>query len=727
MIGSLWRYSHFFLAFFSSIFLIIASVTGALLAIEPISDATKQYSISNLNDIHISEVIPLLKENYIEVLELEITKESYVKASVFTETGDSKIIYINPINGDELGEEQVQSPFFSFVTTLHRSLFLKSTGRIIVGITSLLLFLIAFSGFFLMIQRQGGIKKWFVKVKEQDFNQRYHVILSRWFLVPIIIVSITGVYLSAEKFSILPVLNIEHDWSAEPSKSKAKTSVSEFDEFQKISLNEVQKISFPFSNDEEEYFHIILHDREILVHQFTGEIMSEVAYPLVQILSKASMLLHTGKGNVIWAIILMLSSLSLLFFIFSGFAMSIKNKRKSKFTYKDYGKNEANYIILVGSETGTTYDFADRLYNAIKAKGEKVFMDTLNNYDSYENATHLIVLSSTYGDGDAPSNARKFESLISSVKQKNKLQFSVIGFGSMDYPNFCSFAIRIEELLNENSNFAQVSPLKRVNNQSDTDFLNWVNTWNKNSKINFDVSPRENKENIHSKQTLKVIQKTRINSDDTFLIRLRPRNNEVFQSGDLLSIFPPEEKKERYYSIARIKNDILLSVKLHDKGICSNYLHGLQVESDIVASIKQNESFHFPVKSNSVWLIANGTGIAPYLGMLQENNKTPIQLIWGARKESSFDLYRDILKGIQTNNIHLAFSRTNDKKYVQDILIDQQLEVAKSLKSGSIFMVCGSINMLDSVLQTLNIITLEQLGKPFSDFEKNGQLLVDCY
>ena len=720
-------FRSFVLALFSSVFLIIASITGALLALEPISDATKQYSISNLNAIHLTEVIPLLKENYDEVLDLEITKEHFVKASVFTETGESKTTYINPVNGDELGDEQAQSPFFSFVTNFHRSLFLKSTGRIIVGITSLLLFLIAFTGSFLMIQRQGGIKKWFSKVKERDFNQRYHVILSRWFLVPIIVVSITGVYLSAEKFSLLPEHTIEHDWSAEPTGSKTKKSVSEFEEFQKITLNEVQKINFPFSDDEEDYFHLILHDRELLVHQFTGEVISDVPYPLTQVLSKTSMLLHTGKGNIIWSIILFIASISLLFFIFSGFAMSIKKKRKSKSIYKDYGKNEANYILLVGSETGTTYDFADRLYNAIKAKGEKVFMDTLNNYDSYENATHLIVLSATYGDGDAPSNARKFESLINSVKQKNKLQFSVIGFGSKDYPNFCSFAIKIEELLNSHSSFAQVSPLEKVNNQSDTDFLNWVNTWNKNSKINLVLSPVNYKENVESKQSFKVLQKTTINSDNTFLVRLSPIDKEFFQSGDLLSVFPPDDKKPRYYSIARIKNDILLSVKLHEKGVCSNYLNELAIGDNLLANVKINKAFHFPTKAKSVWLIANGTGIAPYLGMLQENHKTPIQLIWGARKESSFDLYRAILKDTQPNNIHLALSRSSDKKYVQDILMDQQLEVAKSLENGSVFMICGSTTMLGSVLQTLEIITMEQLGKPFSDFENNGQLLVDCY
>jgi sulfite reductase (NADPH) flavoprotein alpha-component len=196
MIGSLWRYSHFILALVSALFIIVASVTGAILAIEPISEVSQRYAVTNLSDVRLSETLKVLEDNYNEVLEIEVSAEDFVKASVFTKKAINETIYINPITGDKLGEVSSQAPFFSFITNLHRSLFLKSIGRGFVGIVSFLLCFIAITGLFLLAQRQGGFKKWFTKVKEKDFTQRYHVILARWFLVPIIILAVTGVYLS---------------------------------------------------------------------------------------------------------------------------------------------------------------------------------------------------------------------------------------------------------------------------------------------------------------------------------------------------------------------------------------------------------------------------------------------------------------------------------------------------------------------------------------------------
>ncbi len=731
MIGSLWRYSHFILALVSALFIIVASVTGAILAIEPIAEVSQRYAVTNLSDVYLSETVKVLKDTYSEVLALEVTPEDFVKASVITEDGTNEIIYVHPITGDKLSDVQSQLPFFSFITNLHRSLFLKSLGRGFVGIVSFLLCFIAVTGLFLLAQRQGGFKKWFTKVQEADFVQQYHVILGRWFLVPIIIVAVTGVYLSAEKFSLLPSNSMEHNWSATPSKIETKQPISEFILFQNLTLNEVRKFIFPFSEDSEDYFEIALDDRELLVHQYTGEIISEVPYPFVQLASRLSMQLHTGQGSVLWSVVLLLASLSLLFFMFSGFSMSFKRRRKSTSITAKWTKDEAHYILLVGSETGSTHTFAKAYYTALKNEGKKVYMSTLNEYTSYENATHLIVFAATYGDGDAPSNARKFESLFSTIQPKRNVQFSILGFGSLLYPHYCRFAIKVDALFHGHSSFKPINPLVKINEQSEIAFLNWVKTWNERTGMNLKVILPHQKKKAKKEQSYKVIARTSLNVDNTALIRLRPNKKGRFQSGDLLHIIPPGDTYARQYSIAKIDGDILLSIKWHPKGICSTYLCTLKKGDTISARIEKNVKFHFPKQASSVWLIANGTGIAPYLGMLNEHHKTPVQLTWGGRIETSFDCYRVFLENKllrkQVITYQLALSQTEEKMYVQDVLLDQQAEVSKTLKNGGVFMLCGSMAMQHAVLDTLEEITRTNLQQPLSDFENNGQLLVDCY
>jgi len=207
---SIWRYSHFILAIASSLFLLVASVTGVILAIEPISHQTKGYAVQNLDKISLGSTIDALKKNYDDVFAIEIESSGFVKASVLTLEMEMLDIYIDPNTGLELGQIQERPFIYSFATNLHRSLFLKGIGRFFVGLISLLLLLITITGVLLLAKRQGGFKRLFSKVQKDYFELRYHVILSRWFFIPIVSLAFTGVYLSAEKFELLPDATITH-------------------------------------------------------------------------------------------------------------------------------------------------------------------------------------------------------------------------------------------------------------------------------------------------------------------------------------------------------------------------------------------------------------------------------------------------------------------------------------------------------------------------------------
>ncbi|NER12613.1 oxidoreductase [Leptobacterium flavescens] len=729
---SIWRYSHFLLALISSLFLIIASVSGVILAFEPISQAVQPYDVADIRNITLSETMDALNKTYEEVLELEVTTDDFVKASVITDEGNSETIYIHPNTAEKLGSVQKKTPFFSFMTSLHRSLFLKSTGRFFVGLVSLLLCLIAVTGIILIAKRQGGIKKWFTRVQESSFGERYHVILGRWMLIPLLIITVTGVYLSAEKFSLLPEARIEHDWDAVNKKIAETSSGSGPEIFSSLSLKEVRKLVFPFSEAPEDYYELALKDRELLVHQYTGEILSEIPYPFVQLASRWSLLLHTGEGSILWSLILLIASASILFFIYTGFAMTLKRRRKTKAVLPEWDKDECEYILLIGSETGNTYAFAKVFYKALVRAGKKVFLSSLNDYSTYAKAKHLIVFTATYGDGDAPANARLFEKRFAEIKPVNTLQFSVVGFGSTSYPNYCRFAIKVDGLLQGHPEFRSVMPLMKINDQSESAFKNWVKDWSTYSRTEIEPELPSISKKKNGKQPFKVVENSELNADDTFLLQLRVRKRTVFQSGDLINITPPGEEKERQYSIARIGDTIFLSVKKHALGKCSSYLSELAINQKIRAGISRNPDFHFPKNAPEVLLISNGTGIAPFLGMLNENkNKVPVQLYWGGRTENSFDIYRPYLeKAYDQSRIsayHLALSREGKKEYVQDILSQNKKQVVQSLERGGVIMICGSLTMQRSVLDLLENVAEEELQKPLSYFEDKGQLAMDCY
>ncbi|AXT62670.1 FAD-binding oxidoreductase [Aquimarina sp. AD10] len=729
---SIWRYSHLALAISSSLFLSIASITGIILALEPISDSLYSNNIEDGKDLTLAETIATLHNNFAEVINFEIDANDAMIASVITKNGNSETIYVNPITGETLGKPKEKAAIFKFATNLHRSLFLKSIGRFFVGFISLLLIIIAVTGIVLILKRQGGIKYFFSKIENDYFAQYYHVVLGRLFLLPILIIAVTGVYLSLEKFSIVPKTAITHQLDIDDSRPPNKIAIRDFEVFRSIMLGNVRSVEFPFSNAIEDYFVIKLSNKELVVNQFNGEIISSKPYPFMAFISLWSLSLHTGQGNVIWSFILLIASCSILFFMYSGFMLSLKRKRSSSINNFKYKKHESEYIILVGSETGSTFTFANLFAEALSSSGKKVFVSELNNYSLYKNARHLIIFTATYGIGEPPTNARKFNHIFNTISPLNKLQFSIVGLGSLAYPHFCKFALDLDTLLKTNSKFESILEPYKINNQSFTDFKAWVSAWSKQTGIPLQIKDSI-KQHTTKSENFNVIERSKINNDQTFLLRLQPQNDIQFESGDLLAFFPEEDNIERLYSIGRIHGEIVLAIKKHEFGICSRYLSKLHPGDTIKASIKQNPDFHFPNTKKEMIMIANGTGIAPFLGMLaNKENKTNTHLIFGCRTKDSIKMYDNyITKGILTKKIaslHLCYSQEQKEKiYVQDILKKKPHLIARILHNKGIIMICGSTTMQKEVLKTLEIISETELCVPLSNFQKKNQIKMDCY
>ncbi|SDR76820.1 sulfite reductase (NADPH) flavoprotein alpha-component [Polaribacter sp. KT25b] len=729
---SIWRYSHLTLAISSVLFIIIASITGIILAFEPISEKLNPYNIVSIDAVSVSETLSVLNEKYDEIITLEIDENNFVSANVVLKDGKSDTFYINPKTGEKISEILEKKPIFEFATNLHRSLFLKSTGRFIIGFVSFLLFLISATGVILIAKRQGGFSKFFSKIIKEDFNQYYHIIIGRYTLIPIVIITITGVYLSLEKFSLLPKDTSSHQ-NITQKKNASNINLADFEFFKSTKLDEVKKIEFPFSKDEEDYFFVKLANKEVAIQQFTGQIVSQKKEPLVAFGSYYSLLLHTGKGSILWSIVLLLACFAILFFVFSGFSMSLKRK-KNKFEIKNkFHKDEVEFIILVGSETGSTFNFANAFYNALLIAGKSVYLSDLNQYTTYEKAENIIIFAATYGEGEAPVNATKFIKLIEKTYQKRILKLSVIGFGSKSYKEYCKFAILVQASLQLHQKFVPILPLFKINNQSFVDFENWLKEWSSFYKLNLLINQEDLDKKNFKEQIFTVINKPEINIDDTFLIELKPSKKIKFESGDLLSITPKGETRSRLYSIAKIDNTILLSIKKHEFGLCSNNLNNLNKKDIVVANIQKNENFHFPKKAKGVILIANGTGIAPFLGMINEKkSKGKVHLFWGGRTKKSLEIYKNYINTSLENkaltSFNAAFSQEQKEKfYVQDLLKNHSDLIANTLKSGGEILICGSLSMQKGVTELLSNITENSLKKSLKAFKENYQIKTDCY
>ncbi|RKS95582.1 sulfite reductase (NADPH) flavoprotein alpha-component [Flavobacterium limicola] len=729
---SFWRYAHLALAVFSAAFLVLASVTGVILAVDAIQEKTPPYKVENFDKITLGETLPILRKTYPEITELSVNHNQFVTLQGIDQEDNDVNAYIDARTGKILGEPIKKSEFIQWTTALHRSLFLKETGRFIVGFVSFLLVLISISGFALILNRQRSLRSLFSKIVKENFAQYYHIFLGRLSLIPILIIALSGTYLTLEKFNFF----LEKTDSEEKTETVATTPIPKkgtaISVFKNTLLADVQKIEFPFSDDPEEYYIITLKDREIEVNQITGAIVSETPFPLQTLASNLSLDLHTGRSSILWAIILGIASLNILFFIYSGFAMTLK-RRASRIKNK-YKAQESTFILLVGSENGSTLLFANAIQKQLLAHGEKVFLTELNNYSVFPKAKHLIVFTSTHGLGDAPSNASKFILLINKTEQQQKINVSVVGFGSKAYPDFCGYAQEIDVLLAKQNWVERFLELQTVNDKSAEEFVGWVKLWSAKTGIPLSATPSLYNEIPKDLEKMTVLDKTAISdTEHTFLLTLRTSRSATFTSGDLLAIYPANDNQERLYSIGNHNGNIQLVVKLHPSGLGSGYLYNAEPSSVFKARIIKNKTFHFPKKESKVALISNGTGIAPFLGMMEQNKKkTEIHLYCGFRKATETVLgyekfAAEMIQKQQLQSFHLALSREENHNYVMDLIKRDADFFLDLLTQEGVVMICGSLAMQKDVEAVLNILCLDKTSKGIADYKSNGQVLTDCY
>ena len=732
---SIWRYSHLALAVSSFLLLTLASVTGIILAVKPVSQQLQPYRVEGFADVTLAQALPVLKKNYPELTELSVDANGFVRLQGNNADGDKVDGYVDPRTGKVLGPVAPQSEFFEWVEALHRSLFLHELGRFFIGLTAFLLLLIAVSGTALIVQRQRGVRRFFTRIVRENFAQYWHVVLGRLSLIPILIIALSGTYLSLDRFDVFGKTEpTSSTIDLDAVKDAPRRDLADMLVFQTIRLADVRSIEFPFADDPEEFYILKLRDRELTVNQVTGDILNETRYPTTVLLANLSLDLHTGRASAVWAIILAIASGNILFFIWSGFAITLKrraNRIKNKF-----GADESQFVILVGSENGSTFRFARSVQEQLLKQGEKVHLAELNQYRAYPKAEHLIVLTATYGLGDAPTNARQFASLLDKHPQAQPVRFSVVGFGSRAYPDFCQFAFDINSRLAQQPWATALIDIHTVSDKSPAEFGLWAEAWSQQADRSMPLAD-DLRHVPTALTTLTVTSNTRTaQPDGTFLVRLRPPRWQRVTSGDLLAIYPANDYRERLYSIGRLaevgNNDLQLSVRLHPGGLGSTFLHELAAGQTVCARIVDNAHFHFPRKAPAVLLIANGTGIAPFLGMISQNKaNVPIHLYCGFRQQTSFEVYRALLDASRQSgkltSLHVAYSREGDRQYVSDLLARDADQIASLLKRNGVVMLCGSLAMQRDVFALLETSCQTQLGQPLSHYQAHGQVLTDCY
>ncbi|MDO5511016.1 MAG: PepSY domain-containing protein [Weeksellaceae bacterium] len=728
MLKKIWRYCHLYLAVSTALFMLLATLTGIVLAFEPIQTRLQYAHQENLQDISLAEIIPKTQEHFDEVLDMKRTSDDLIIISGYSLENDIDGEFLLDLTeGAPAGTVEKQTEFFEFVTNLHRSLFLKTTGRWIVGLNSLALFGIAISGLMLIVRRQNGWKNFFRRVIRLDFPSYSHVVLGRWMLIPIAIVAMSAVLLFALRFEFIPFAE-DTQRIYEEDLQMETINVSEFPVFQEKTLADFKSLEYPFSEFEEDPYILLLQDKELHIHQYTGQILEEKILSSQSAWYDLNLFLHTGKGSIVWSVILLLTGISILYFMYSGMQMAIPRFKKK--ASNQFSSQEAEVVVLYGSESGTTQHYATAFYKSLLNVGAKAYLANLNQYRSFPAMKHLVVMTSTHGHGEAPHNADKFLRHLQNNQPQSPAHFSVLGFGSSQYEKFCEYAKVVADRLQNTPNLQEIIEPIYVDHQSEEQVMEWWQNWNRASNIHASIpeklAPKKAEQHNFRIKSKKVVDDGFVT---TFVIILENLSKNLhYQAGDLLGVYPPGDNVARYYSIGTRGNDIVLSVKLHENGKCSQFLFGKQEGESFGAFVKPNSAFHVDKNAPTITYFSNGTGIAPYFGMLESLDSDKNFFYWGGRNLKSWELYQEIFDDNSVAEKHLVFSREqNFEKYLQDLVARDIDKILARLANGGKIMICGSKNMEKDLLAILEKEAESRGSTPIANYIEKGQIQRDTY
>ncbi|MDR2902743.1 MAG: flavodoxin domain-containing protein [Lactobacillales bacterium] len=134
--------------------------------------------------------------------------------------------------------------------------------------------------------------------------------------------------------------------------------------------------------------------------------------------------------------------------------------------------------VLFGSETGHAEELAQNTQKFLTEKGfsANVYdMDKVSLND-LKTAKTVLILTSTWGDGEAPSNAEKLHSALKEATgdQLTGVTYAVFAIGQSWYDHFCQAGIDFDAYM-EKLGAKRILPLEKSDDDYDATHPTWLN------------------------------------------------------------------------------------------------------------------------------------------------------------------------------------------------------------------------------------------------------------
>ena len=723
------RRLHLLVSLLLSALLLVSAATGLVLSGASLSEQFGQLSAPGDS---VAVVAERVSQHLPNVERLERSANGTLLATLGGDV-EEPVHVVDPATGEDLGP-YAASATLEWVRDLHRELLLGSTGRWLSGLSALALALLAISGAILLARRLGGWRRLLTPIRSGQGMLHWHTVVARWALPGLAVLAISGLYLSATSLGLLADGSDNEPAYPEGIQAAQQLPVGSLAALRQVELPELRELEFPSAADDIHYFSLRTASGSGFVNAASGQWISFQRNGAAQNLYETAYALHTGEGMPLWSVALAGLALATLFL--GGSGLFGWWQRRGRVGEPDQGVSaeQAEAVILVGSQSGSTWAYARQLQAQLQAAGWPVHAAAMNAVQNdYPQARCVLVLAATYGDGQAPDSAGQFLDRLAEARWPARgLPVAVLGLGDRQFPRFCAYAEAVDQALQQRG-CQMLLPLQRVDRQASGE----LNAWAAQLGERLGTSLRLQSALAPSSAVRLTLQQRQCYSErggqPAVVLRFAVAPGSTnFAPGDLLAIRPQEDAAPRLYSIASADEDgfVEVCVRLHPQGLCSNYLHTLEPGAELEASIQAHPGFRPQAGEQPVLLIGAGVGVAPLIGFVRKNeSRRPIQLYWGGRHVSD-PLYGEELQQCladgRLQRLQRAYSQGPMPGYVQDRLQADAASVRALLQQGAQVLVCGSREMAAGVRAVLETL-LAEMGGNLDQLKAQGRFREDVY
>ena len=658
------------------------------------------------------------------------------------EGGTPHAAVIDPATAEPVASAD-PNPVQRWLTTLHRSLFLGDAGRATVAAGALAMLVLALSGAVLVARRTGGWRLWFGRL-QGPWAGRWHVAIARAVVPGLVLLSVTGLWMAAGTFDLLPRGTPAQPVSVEASGLQG-ADIGTMPLLQQTPVASLRDLSFPYPGDATDAFTLKTDRGTALIDQGTGQLLSWTDRSTMDRVSDVVRMLHTGQGAAVLGLLMGLTALVVPVLGATGAWIWATRPRAGARIRGNLPAGSADTIVLVGSETGSTWGFAATLHAALSGAGYRVHVGPMSAFDParYPAAQRIFLLAATQGDGQAPASAHGFLERLQALDHAPTAPVAVLGFGDRSFAGYCAYAATVADAVAAKG-WRLLLPYETINRQSPQEFARWGEALAQalGKPITLRHAPAQPKtrplvltarEDFGAEvQAPTAILRFALPAVPLWQ-RLLGKGFGRFRPGDLMGILPEGSDTPRLYSLASGSRDGFaeIVVKRRPGGLCSGQLLALEPGGSVGAFVRPNPGFRAGTGRSPLILIGAGTGIGPLAGLIRANRrKRPVHLFFGLRHPESDFLYRDALTAWQGDGrltrLVTAVSRGARPHYVQDALRADGAEVARLIAAGARVMVCGGRDMAAGVAAALQDI-LAPAGLSPALLKAEGRYAEDIY